>query len=273
MAVYQRHLRGNATQVPDILEYQPEAFGGFTLTPLPASPSPTISKASELAVRFKKSLLAKLKEQDQLFDHIFQSGDEEVYLCSVNDTYFTIQISDLVLEHQGRINAHDDSCYIQIRFGGKSAPQLHGYCSRFNKTAMATTTEADFFLPLGWLVEHGKDGMYCPTRYVCLLNISTQPMSIWLMYDYVDCDLEIQNTTAVYDDSIIGEAASELTKAESLLGGSDIMLLYRDITDWVPNATTYGTVDVTEKRLLGPSTRAFTCTPPKHLLDNISGLP
>ncbi|KAL8651130.1 MAG: hypothetical protein Q9210_003431 [Variospora velana] len=273
MAEYQRHLRGNATQVSEILENQPEVFGRHTLTPLPASPTPAISKASELAVRFKKGLLAKLKEEDQLFDHIFQSGDEEVYLCSVNDTHFTIQISDLVLEHPGRINAQDDSCYIQIRFGGKSTPQLHGYCSRFKEKAMAATTEADFFLPLGWLVEHGQDGLYCPTRYVCLLNISTQPMSIWLMYDYVDCDLELQNTMAVYDDSTIGEAAPELTKAEGLLRGSDIMLLYRDITDWVPNATTYGTVDVTEKRLLGPSTRAFTCKPPKCLLDNISRVP
>lgn len=94
------------------------------------------------------------------------------------------------------------------------------------------------------------------------------------MYDYVvDCDLELQNTMAVYDDSIIGEAAPDLRKAEGLLRGSDIMLLYRDITNWVPNATICGTVDVTEKRLLGPSTRAFACKPPKYLLDNISRVP
>ncbi|KAL8919374.1 MAG: hypothetical protein Q9208_006827 [Pyrenodesmia sp. 3 TL-2023] len=244
------HLR--TTRESDILEHPPEAFGRHTSSPLPTSPSLTISKASELAVHFKKGLLAKLNEEDQLFHHI----------------------SNLEMRSPGRVNAQDDTCYIQIRSSGTCAPQLHGYRSRFEKNAMAINTEADFFLPLGYLVEHGKDGMFCPTRYACLLNISTQPMSIWLMYDYVvDCDIELQNTIAVYDDSIIGEANPELTKAESLLRGSDIMLLYRDITDWVPNASTYGTADVTEKCLLGPSTRAFSCAPPKCLFDNIGQVP
>ena len=42
----------------------------------------------------------------------------------------------------------------------------------------------DIFLDLGWLVEKGKDGQDRTTRYVCALNLSTDPVSMWLIYDY-----------------------------------------------------------------------------------------
>ncbi|KAL9030709.1 MAG: hypothetical protein Q9196_001207 [Gyalolechia fulgens] len=257
-------------------EHQTGAIAGHT----------SISEALELAVRFKKELYPKLNVEDQLFDHIFQFRDEHVYLCSADDTHFTIQPCELVLEHPGTVDAQDDSCYIQIRSRDKSTSPFHGFCSPLRKNAKAKDTEADFFLPLGWLVEHGKDGLYCPTRYVCLLNISTQPMSIWLVYDYVvrneidydsddesDSEIERRDTYAVYNDSVTGNGALELKKAVELLRGNDLILLYRDITSWAPNPTTCGSAEITEKHLLGPWTRAFTCAPPKCLLDDISQAP
>ena len=41
----------------------------------------------------------------------------------------------------------------------------------------------DKFLALGWLVENNQDGART-TRYVCALNTSTKPVSMWLIYDY-----------------------------------------------------------------------------------------
>ena len=43
---------------------------------------------------------------------------------------------------------------------------------------------ADVFLALGWLVKHIKDRGRRVTRYVCALNLSTDPVSMWLIYDY-----------------------------------------------------------------------------------------
>ena len=45
-------------------------------------------------------------------------------------------------------------------------------------------TAADIFLQLGWLVEKSKDGPEQMTRYVVALNLSTNPFSMWLIYDY-----------------------------------------------------------------------------------------
>ena len=41
----------------------------------------------------------------------------------------------------------------------------------------------DTFLALGWLIEENKDAPRA-TRYVCALNTSTKPVSMWLIYDY-----------------------------------------------------------------------------------------
>ena len=43
---------------------------------------------------------------------------------------------------------------------------------------------ADVFLAIGWLVEKIQDGQAQTTRYACTLNISTDPVSMWLIYDY-----------------------------------------------------------------------------------------
>ena len=44
----------------------------------------------------------------------------------------------------------------------------------------------DQFLAMGWLVEDKVDDAHGAqtTRYVCALNISTNPISMWLIYDY-----------------------------------------------------------------------------------------
>ncbi|MDI1493467.1 MAG: hypothetical protein OHK93_005257, partial [Ramalina farinacea] len=42
----------------------------------------------------------------------------------------------------------------------------------------------DTFLALGWLIAKASCGRKRITRYVCALNLSTDPVSMWLIYDY-----------------------------------------------------------------------------------------
>lgn len=160
----------------------------------------------------------------------------------------------------------EDSCYIQVQH-----EKARYFRAKLPKNHIADDTGADFFLPLGWLVENGRDGGYCPTRYVCLLNVSSLPMSVWLLYDYIfeDIDddrlIELEDTEMVYDYSIDERATGVLTVARDLFQGQDIVLLYRDIADWDPKGGSCEFAD-----LLGSSTRAVTCRPPKLLLDNIT---
>ena len=44
--------------------------------------------------------------------------------------------------------------------------------------------KGDVFIPLGWLVERNKGTFHRTTRHVCTLNISTKPISFWLIYHY-----------------------------------------------------------------------------------------
>ncbi|KAL8698615.1 MAG: hypothetical protein Q9201_006472 [Fulgogasparrea decipioides] len=51
---------------------------------------------------------------------------------------------------------------------------------------MTTADEADKFIPLGYLVEpDDNDETGRLTNYVFALNVSTEPMSLWLIYDHV----------------------------------------------------------------------------------------
>ncbi|KAL8904882.1 MAG: hypothetical protein Q9207_002977 [Kuettlingeria erythrocarpa] len=259
MAVAQRNVRSSEAS-----KHTPTPFAAFP------SSHPTLSQAVDRTVRFKKGLLATLNQEVQLFDHISQLQRYQVYLGHVNGTHFTIEISDLVLEHMGKDLCQ--SCYIQIHSEKESTAQHDLFRSNLPKHVSAPDTTADLFLPLGWLVEHGKNAKYCPTRYVCLLNISTMPMSLWLMYDYVDIDKEIEfkNTMVVYDDMRHGEATPKLTKAKDLFQGKDLILLYRDVAQWDPNSHTYQFANASLNYSLGASTRIVTCTPPKRLLDAIT---
>ena len=43
----------------------------------------------------------------------------------------------------------------------------------------------DVFLTLGWMIERNQDGFHRATAYVCALNLSTEPVSMWLIFDYL----------------------------------------------------------------------------------------
>lgn len=134
--------------------------------------------------------------------------------------------------------------------------------------------DGDVFLPVGWLSEiiPGSEelvrGKSRPTRYACMLNISTKPMSMWLVFVYQtrldDPDEEEENTWEIAFEYIEREGAYELTEKyqddgpgtwhvidgkridtplpktlfmggpQDWIGNRDLLLLFPDIAAWQP---------------------------------------
>ncbi|KAI4125731.1 MAG: hypothetical protein LQ338_004121, partial [Usnochroma carphineum] len=167
----------------------------------------------------------------------------------------------------------DDSIYIQTEYRTSTTSEPQYFRSSLPQHPLLTNRaeHADYFLPLGWLVENGTT-----TRYVCLLNISSSPMSVWLMYDYVFLDdededvVELENTKMIYDGYLNGGAPETKMKTKELVEEQDMFLLYRDIADWDPKKPKAGPKPATKAGKspcsLGPSARAVTRKPPKNLL-------
>ncbi|KAL8927290.1 MAG: hypothetical protein Q9208_002467 [Pyrenodesmia sp. 3 TL-2023] len=136
----------------------------------------------------------------------------------------------------------------------------------------------DFFLPLGSLVEApsldtGPEERL--TNYVWALNISTDPVSLWLVFDYV-------TTTPNGEDShvrlgnVYWNQHNELDELPYTydeapvegylkLGGAwDLLKVFDDVErDWQPENVVK--LDGAERRELGPSLRAYALKmPPKY---------
>ncbi|KAL8833120.1 MAG: hypothetical protein Q9170_004478 [Blastenia crenularia] len=237
--------------------------------------SQTAPGSLESATSFKEDILPNLNNEKQLFYWIARTGPgaDRLWLYNYHGTRFSISPTDEILEHSGRdVDPKDDSCYVHIG----SPPYFRSELPH-NPTPVGKD-EADFFLPLGRLVEHWDSRKYCPTRYACLLNISTSPLSVWLVYDYVMEDGDVfQNTWSVYDDSRDGYLTSNMlptAKTEELIKGRDLVLLYRDVAEWLSHGDGQEALaddgEILEGWNLGVETRAWTSPPPLSLLDDIT---
>ncbi|KAI4120894.1 MAG: hypothetical protein LQ338_006701 [Usnochroma carphineum] len=209
----------------------------LTTSSSPPDPSPALSPTAITGtIGFKKYVLAYLNNEPELYLHLYLRRSENVALFRFCGVVFTIRTTDYLLDQ----------------------PE-----------------HADYFLPLGWLVENGNT-----TRYVCLLNISSSPMSVWLMYDYVFVDdedddvVELENTKMIYDGYLDGGTPETMMKTKELVEEQDMFLLYRDIADWDPKKPKAGPNPATKagksRCSLGPSARAVTRKPPRDLLDAIT---
>lgn len=182
----------------------------------------------------------------------------------------------------------EETDYIQIEYkevASTQSPEIHQrFSSNLPKQPFASDPEVkgDFFLPLGWLVESNVNGTKRATRYVCMLNISTKPLSLWLMFDYLIKDnkgkaINIPDLTNIYDDDIYGLPSGfcDMTSAKKSIGSKDLLLVYKDVEDWDPRGSDFGTTtdSCLFKNLsfhLGPSTQAIGAVPPQTLLDHVT---
>ncbi|KAL8900521.1 MAG: hypothetical protein Q9207_005657 [Kuettlingeria erythrocarpa] len=136
----------------------------------------------------------------------------------------------------------------------------------------------DFFLPLGSLIEAAADnkGEKRATNYCWALNISTDPASLWLVFDYVLDSYRGHDTTVDLSQIYLNEyneltnyayAFEEVPQGHGYLGlGSawDVAKVFDDIgKDWQPAAAKAAKLDGPERRWkLGSTMRAYPLEEP-----------
>ncbi|KAI4184063.1 MAG: hypothetical protein LQ346_006181 [Caloplaca aetnensis] len=139
-------------------------------------------------------------------------------------------------------------------------------------------TSGDFFLPLGSLIEEAADskGEKRATNYCWALNISTDPASLWLVFDYVMVSPSGHDTTIELSQIYLNEyneltnyayAFEEAPQAHGYLGlGSawDVAKVFDDIDkDWQPAGAKAAKLDGPERRWkLGSTMRAYPLEKP-----------
>ncbi|KAL8900520.1 MAG: hypothetical protein Q9207_005656 [Kuettlingeria erythrocarpa] len=128
--------------------------------------------------------------------------------------------------------------------------QLH-FGSPHPKTFSSTEHgNGDFFLPLGSLVEEAtadNGGKKRLTNYCWALNISTDPVSLWLVFDYVKTDPEEDDSTVNLSQIYLNEcnevhafsyAFEQVPQGHVYLGldrAWDVLKVFDDVdTDWQP---------------------------------------
>ena len=111
-------------------------------------------------------------------------------------------------------------------------------------------------MPIGSLKESHK---IRGTGYVCMLNISTNPMSMWAVYDYY------------HDDYKPICKYMPMTRVPSIMWDSDLILLYEDIKDWHPDSgsVTPWISPGKEMYMLGNMVRSHIVFPPEDLIDAV----
>ena len=146
----------------------------------------------------------------------------------------------MYLNSPGIVEHWEETNYIKVEYEVKPTPEtqclLH-FSSNLPKQEYDSKPKinGDFFLPLGWLVETDKNGSMFATRYVCMLNISTKPLSLWLMFDYLIKDYRkstiISDLSRIYDNGEEGVWSGLYATAKNMIGDKDLVLVYKDVKD------------------------------------------
>lgn len=150
-------------------------------------------------------LYIKAKNPEQLVKstalwHILNFQDILLSKPDHQSTEYTLTLSRSPMSHGDRVfNGYSLTLLPRkITRTAKTTP-LHNASDWISLSIPASTNKPisieAIFVPLGWLVESGIEQGHKfkrITNYVVLLNISTDPISLWLAYDYyptVDGDL------------------------------------------------------------------------------------
>lgn len=145
-----------------------------------------------------------------------------------------------------------------------------------NKLKMKNAGQADIFLPLGYLIEPDHDGETGRiTNYVWALNISTEPKSLWLIFDYMTGDGAGEEAQVTLDDlySNIYNVLANVPYSDEFhylpdgfleLGEPwDIVQVLDDIEKWQPDKPIeLEDEDFEMRQQLGESLRAYSMNIP-----------
>ncbi|KAL8941829.1 MAG: hypothetical protein Q9216_002007 [Gyalolechia sp. 2 TL-2023] len=220
---------------------------------------------------FKEVLLRTLP-WDGVSGYVLHSEwlDDDISVIMYNSkTYYLRPDMDILHHHPPHQQQEADTFYSQLF----ACPEVN-LTSPFNS---ANHASGDFFLPLGSLVETASEkskGEKRLTNYIWALNISTDPVSLWLVFDYVTADSLDRNTTVdlceMYpnqrskDDQLlyIWDRAKPHGYLE-LRTEWDVLKVFDDIDkDWQPEEPRVTKLDAATKYLLGSKMRAYRLVKP-----------
>ncbi|KAL8653804.1 MAG: hypothetical protein Q9210_001886 [Variospora velana] len=201
---------------------------------------------------------------------------DDIPVVEYNHATYYLRPDDAVLDHEPPPKEQAaDTFYNQLLYSQRSGPDEEGRPLPFT---YANRVSGDFFLPLGSLVETASDkNNKRLTNYCWALNISTDPVSLWLVFDYVQTDYFGDDTNVRLSQIYLNHGNEsrgfpytfdELPQAPGYLGlGSawDVLKVFDDVDqDWQPTNAKAAKLDGAERWELGPSLRAYALQmPPK----------
>lgn len=187
---------------------------------------------------------------------------------------YSLRTNTGALDHQQQIPDEDENeletYFCQIRYADEEDCKSQYSSSEVGKQ----TGKPDSFLPLGYLIEPDEDDEAGRlTNYVWALNISTDPWSLWLIFDYlsdddfeIDCSISLgefyrnpRNAGKHYHDTLASSPSL------GLKDDWDMLKVLNDIRDWNPeDPCPFPASDShpPQHTRLGPSLRAFTLMDP-----------
>ncbi|KAL8900410.1 MAG: hypothetical protein Q9207_005712 [Kuettlingeria erythrocarpa] len=219
---------------------------------------------------FKKELLRTLPWDGLAGYPLDRYHHGDIPVMVYKHTTYYLRPDDAVLHHQpppGEQAAK--TFYNQLFYNRLSSPteEKEGP-SRF---IHADRVSGDYFLPLGSLVEGPNDGKKKRlTNYCWALNISTDPVSLWLAFDYVktnfvgdDTNVDLSEIYLNHGNEYRGfpytfERVLQLPGYLGLGSAWDVLKVFDDVDrDWQPESVQAAKLDGAQRWELGPSLRAY----------------
>ena len=146
----------------------------------PARPSkPRIKKPTEIFIKDLLEFVGRGGKDNQGIDDLFYEPGPDVGPCVLRDGDMIYSLDPNLASMRPGEEAYDKDeevrgLFCRCDFGAGK-----------NKKSVGTGTQPHYFLALGYLVEKNiKTGEIRSTYYVLCLEITDEPMSLWLVYDY-----------------------------------------------------------------------------------------
>ncbi|KAL8975090.1 MAG: hypothetical protein Q9197_000669 [Variospora fuerteventurae] len=200
---------------------------------------------------------------------------DDIPVLEYNHATYYLRPDDAVLDHEPPPKEQAaDTFYNQLLYNQRFGPDKEARPWPFT---YANRVSGDFFLPLGSLVEIASDGNNKRlTNYCWALNISTDPVSLWLVFDYVKTNFLGDDTNVQLSQIYLNQGNEsrgfpytfdEVPQAQQgYLGlGSawDVLKVFDDVSrDWQPTNAKAAKLDGAERWELGPSLRAYALQMP-----------
>ncbi|KAL8752069.1 MAG: hypothetical protein Q9184_005857 [Pyrenodesmia sp. 2 TL-2023] len=182
---------------------------------------------------------------------------------------YTVLMHDAPAPHKGA-----NTWFVQLFYDQRLGPNEQQRLSPFGHADRAS---GDFFLPLGSLVETKNDeGEKRLTNYCWALNVSTDPVSLWLVFDYVMVTPSGDDATIEISEVYLNErneldnyayAFEKVPQAAGYLGldsAWDVIKVFDNVEeDWQPENAIAAQLDDAERRWeLGSTIRAYALHKP-----------